>query len=365
MRIAFLIIVFMHGLIHILGFIKGFEIKEVKELTLPISKSIGLIWLIAAVLFLAFGIFQIANHRYAWLLGFIAVGVSQLLVILFWKDAKFGTIPNLIILVVSVISYGNFNFEKLTQLETSLILSQTNFSNERVISENDIEYLPESVKKWLRHSGAIGKKYMAAGKVVQQAEMKLKPDQENWFKANAVQYSTVDVPAFIWTVDVKMNDVIYFLGRDKFEGGEGEMLIKLNSLINLVDERGEKMNESTLQRFLGEMVWFPSLALSPYVTWHELNDTSAMATMEYKGTKGSGTFYFNSDGDFVRFSTLRYNGNEPDAKRFEWVLLVDQYKTFEGIKVPSRMTATWKFEKGDWTWLKLEILDIKYDENAI
>lgn len=112
------------------------------------------------------------------------------------------------------------------------------------------------------------------------------------------------------------------------------------------------------------MVWFPSLALSPYITWEERSDTSATATMEYKGTKGSGTFYFNSAGDVVKFSALRYKGNEPDAKRYPWILLVEEHNTFEGIKVPSKMTATWKLEDEDWTWLKLEILDIRYNENA-
>jgi len=62
---------------------------------------------------------------------------------------------------------------------------------------------------------------------------------------------------------------------------------------------------------------------------------------------------------------LRYKGNEADAKRYKWVLLVEEYKTFEGIKVPSRMTATWKLEKEDWTWLKLEVIDIKYNEMPV
>lgn len=127
------------------------------------------------------------------------------------------------------------------------------------------------------------------------------------------------------------------------------MLIKLNSLITIVDEQGNKMDEGSIQRYLGEMVWFPSLALSPYITWQEINETSATATMDYKGTKGSGTFYFNTEGNIIKFSALRYKGNEPDAKRYNWVLLVEEYKTFEGIKVPSKMTATWELEKADWT----------------
>tara|TARA_R110000850_G_scaffold277086_1_gene422511 strand:+ start:258004 stop:259104 length:1101 start_codon:yes stop_codon:yes gene_type:complete len=364
MKIAFLILIFIHALIHILGFLKGFGFKEVKELTLPISKTMGFVWLTATILMLTYGILQLANSRYSWAIGFIAVVVSQILIIIFWKDAKFGTIPNIIILLVSIFSYGNYHFNEFTKVETSYILSQNNLSKERVVSEEDIKELPQPVKKWLSHSGLIGKPYMHSGKVLQHAEMKLKPKQEKWYKASAIQYTTIDVPAFIWTVDVKMNPFVYFRGRDKFVDGKGEMLIKLNSLINVVDEKGEKLNEGTLQRYLGEMVWFPSLALSPYITWQEINETSATATMDYKGTKGSGTFYFNTEGNFIRFSALRYNGNEPDAKKYNWVLVVEEYKIFEGIKVPSKMTATWELENEDWTWLKLEIMDIKYNEIA-
>ncbi|WP_194778319.1 DUF6544 family protein [Pararhodonellum marinum] len=364
MRIAFFILIIFHALIHLLGFVKGYGLKEVKELTLPISKVMGFWWLTAAGFILIYGISQLFNSKYAWLIGFVAVAISQTLVFMFWKDAKFGTLPNIAILLVSLMTYGNQGFKQLVQLETNVLLSKNQIMEDRVISEDDIKELPQPVRNWLQQSGVIGRPYISVGKVIQKAEMKLKPEQDKWFKAEAVQYSTIDVPAFIWTVDVKMNGLLSFQGRDKFENGKGEMLIKLNSLFNVVNEKGFQMNESTMQRYLGEMVWFPSLALSPYITWQEVTETSATATMEYKGTKGSGTFYFNADGDFVRFSALRYKGNEANATRNEWVLLVENYKTFDGIRIPSLMTATWKLEEGDWTWLKLEIIDLKFNEQA-
>src|SRR5690606_13796804 len=98
MRIAFLLIVFLHGLIHFLGFVKGFDIADVKALTLPITKPMGTLWLLAGILFLVYGILFLMDNKFAWLLGFIAVIVSQILIVLFWKDAKFGTLPNIIIL---------------------------------------------------------------------------------------------------------------------------------------------------------------------------------------------------------------------------------------------------------------------------
>ncbi|MFN8673102.1 MAG: DUF6544 family protein [Candidatus Sericytochromatia bacterium] len=363
MRIELIIISLIHGLIHSLGFVKGFEFKEIKELSSPISKEMGILWLISSLLFLLYTSAIFFNHKYSWFIGFIAVLLSQFLIILFWKDAKFGTLPNFIILIASIISYGNYSFEKMVQLETNIILDKNKLPKEKLVSENDLNKLPYAVKKWLNSSGIIGKPYINIGKVFQKAEMKLKPEQTDWLKATAIQYSTIDNPSFIWSVSVKMNNFINFKGRDKFEDGKGNMLIKLNSIINIVNEKGTKLDEGTIQRYLGEMVWFPSLALSPYITWKEINKNTAIAIMEYKGTKCDGTFYFNNEGDFIKYTTLRYKGNKPEDKRYEWVLLVDEYKTFNGIKIPSKMKATWKLENTDWTWLKLDIIDIKYNKD--
>ncbi|RIH64330.1 hypothetical protein D1164_14645 [Mariniphaga sediminis] len=364
MKYIFIVIVLIHGLIHILGFLKGFELKEVKELTLPISRQMGVLWLTSALLFLTYCVLFLTNSKYSWFIGLVAVAISQILIIMFWKDAKFGTIPNMLILVVSIVSLSYYNFQNLVQRETNHLLSQNVSTKDKILNESDIKELPEPVKNWIRNSGAIGKPFISIGKVTQKAEMKMKAEQENWLTATAIQYTTIDNPAFIWSVDVKMNSLLNFQGRDKFENGKGEMLIKMNSLINVVNEHGEKLNEGTLQRYLGEMVWFPSLALSPHITWEQINDTTANATMSYEGNKGNGTFYFNKNGDIIKFSALRYNGNNADAKRHEWIMNISEYNTFEGIEVPSKMTATWKLPEGDWTWLKLEITDIKYNDNA-
>ncbi len=364
MKYIFVIIIIIHGLIHLLGFVKGFGFKEVKELTIPVSKSMGIVWLTATILFLAYGILYLLNSKYNWILGLVAVAASQILIITFWKDARFGTIPNIIILLVSIASFGYYQFQKHVQQETINLLNQNKIIENRIVTENDIHYLPEPVKNWLKQCGVVGKPYIYLGKVTQKAAMKMKPEQQNWMNASAIQYTTINNPAFIWTVNVKMNSFISFQGRDKFENGKGEMLIKVNSLINVVNEQDKKLNEGSMQRYLGEMVWFPSIALSPYITWEQIDDKTAKAIMTFNGTSGSGTFYFNSDGNFIKFSALRYMGNAPDAMRHEWVLLVEEYKSFEEIKVPSKMTATWKLDSKDWTWLKLEILDIAYNENA-
>ncbi len=205
MKSVFSIVVFLHGLIHSLGFIKAFDIKDIKGLTLPIPGIFGVVWLIAFILFLIYGILYLFNYRFAWLVGIIAMFISQTLVFIFWKDARFGTIPNLLILSVCIIFFGFYNFEKTVQSEFDDLINKTVITENRILSEKDIDRLPEPVKKWLIRSGAVGKPYIKIARLIQQAEMKMKPEQKEWMVASAVQYTTMDNPAFIWWVNIVEN----------------------------------------------------------------------------------------------------------------------------------------------------------------
>jgi hypothetical protein len=361
MRLVFIIITIVHALIHLLGFVKGFEFKEVKALTMPISKTAGMCWLLATVLLLFYAISFMLSHKYQWIIGFIAVVISQLLIIAFWKDAKFGTIANLMILAVVLVSFGKFQFQSMVEKETQIILRSTASNNNLLVTKQSLDTFPLPVKRWLMRSGVVDKLHTTSAKVAQTLQLKMKPDQEQWLPATATQISNLQEPAFIWNVDVKMNSLLNFYGRDKLVDGSGSMLIKLNALFNIVNETGPKISEGSMQRYLGELVWFPTLALNEHICWQAVNDTTAIATLNYGGNKVSGTFSFNAEGDFVQFSTWRYMGNEANAPRYEWVLDVRDYQFFEGFKIPSQMTATWKLPEGDWTWLKLQIDDVTYN----
>jgi hypothetical protein len=361
MRILFVIVVFIHAAIHLLGFVKGFEFKEIKALTMPISKTAGMCWLLATLLLLFYAISFIINHKQQWIVGLMAVVISQLLIIVFWKDAKFGTIANLIILVVVMVTFGKHQFQSMVEKETQIILKSNTSNNNLIVTKQSLDSLPLPVKRWLIRSGVVDRPYATSAKVVQTLQLKMKPDQQRWLQATATQFTNIQVPAFIWNVEVKMNGFLSFYGRDKLVDGNGTMLIKLNALFNIVNETGPKISEGSMQRYLGELVWFPTLALNEHISWQAVNDTTAIATLNYGGNKVSGTFSFNAEGDFVQFSTWRYMGNEANAPRYEWVLDVQDYQFFEGYKIPSQMTATWKLPEGDWTWLKLQIDDVTYN----
>jgi hypothetical protein len=195
--------------------------------------------------------------------------------------------------------------------------------------------------------------------------MKTKPDG-TWMEFTAEQYFDVENPAFVWITDVTAFPGIHLSGRDKFNDGEGEMLIKLLSLIPVVDEgKNEKMNSGTMLRFLGEICWFPAAALNHYITWNEIDANSARATFRLNNNEVTGLFTFTKNWKFYSFEAERYYGGGKDAQKEKWLIEAMSYKEFEGITVPNKCKVTWKLPEGDFNWLNLEITELEYNPQQI
>jgi hypothetical protein len=87
-----------HGSIHLLGAAKGLGLADVTQLAAPIGAGLGGVWLAAAVIAVAAGVLLLARVRWWWIVGAIAVVVSQVAIATSWADAKAGTIANVIVL---------------------------------------------------------------------------------------------------------------------------------------------------------------------------------------------------------------------------------------------------------------------------
>ncbi|MGI6225406.1 MAG: DUF6544 family protein [Peptococcales bacterium] len=354
----FIFIVGMHGLIHLMGFIKAFQLAKISQLTQDISRLAGFLWLLGTFLFLSTALVFLLKKDWWWAPGLLAVILSQILIIMHWQDAKFGTIANLIVLIPVIIGFAFWNFNLQINDETKELLME-NKNEKKIITIEMIKDLPVPVQKWLEYSEVIGKEQIHTVYLKQKGLMKLKPDQKDWLKAEAEQYFTVDKPSFIWRVNTSMNG-LPVIGRDLFKDGQGKMQIRLAGIIPVVNlANNPKLNEPTLQRYLGEIIWFPTAALSPYIKWESIDDYCAKATMSYRETTGSAVFHFDDKGKLKKFVALRYkNINDPEPK--EWVAKVVETQALNGIKVPTKLEATWMQEDGEFTWYKFEIYDLKY-----
>lgn len=363
MRITLSILIGIHGIIHLIGFFKAFGISQFNAISQPIPKTYGVFWLLAFILFATAAILFFIYSDYWWLSGFLALIISQVLIFNYWSDVKYGTIANVIILLLTIIGYSSFNFKNKINEERVRIFENSKIIKHKNLTEDAIVDLPPIVQKWLKNSGVVGKQAINNVYLGQELQLKMKPEQSDWNSGTAEQYFTIQPPAFSWNINTKMNSVLSIVGRDKFEDGKGEMMIKLLSLIPVANAKNhEKLNQATLQRYLAEIVWFPSASLSEYIKWETLDDFSARATMEYMGTEGSGVFHFDKNGNFEKFIALRYQDLNA-VKPTEWTVVATKIEERNGIKIPVECEANWELESGKWTWLKLKITNIQYNVN--
>lgn len=362
MRLFIVIIMVLHGLVHFMGFVKAFNLFEITDLTLVISKPIGVIWLICALLFLISSILVLLRKAWVWMLVIIVSIASQILILFVWNDAKFGTIPNVIFIIFALFTYATWKFNSKIDQEIDALLSHQDSTPEQTITEQMLETLPFPVQKWLKAINIVGKDSIKIAYFSQKGKMKLKPSQKDWFPSTVEQYVATEKPGFIWIVHMNMNSMIHVVGRDKFQEGKAAMTIKVGSLfpvVNMFDD--DKTNQSTLQRYLMELPWYPTAALNSYISWEEINDKSAKATMTYKGVTGSATFLFDEGGQLVKVSAMRFKDSDENAKLVECVGEVKENRIIDGFLIPSKMSITWDLDAGLFNWYQLEINDAKYN----
>lgn len=104
MKIPLLVIILIHGAIHLMGFLHLSGLYKFSEFsddfTIALApgpkKIIGWLWLVAFFGWLGLAVFIFIGANSMGLLVF-SVLISQFLIILQWKDAKFGTLANLLI----------------------------------------------------------------------------------------------------------------------------------------------------------------------------------------------------------------------------------------------------------------------------
>lgn len=363
----------MHGLIHLLGFLKEWKLSEISQLTgktlLSMSENLakvfGSLWLLSCILFLIVALLYFFKSPEWALLGWMALLLSQFLIVVYWPEAKAGTIPNLIILLVLLANWADLRFTQNGKAEVKTLLASVSDLTNEPIKEEMLGGLPTPVKNWLKKSGVVDKAQVHTVRLKQRGWMRTKSTQKNWMKVDAVQYFTIRQPAFIWLTKVQMMPGIYISGKDKFVAGKGEMLIKLWSVFTLADGKDEKIHQGALQRYLSEICWFPSAALSPYIFWEAIDQHSAKATLRYKLTEGSVVFHFTPEGDFAYVLADRYKGSGNEATLEKWRVDCKAYGEFNGIRMPVKLEVTWQLKNGDFTWYKLEIDQVEYNRSEL
>lgn len=236
--------------------------------------------------------------------------------------------------------------------------ADTNASD--IVTEDDIADLPEPVQRWLRHSNVVGREKVRTVRLKQKGFFRQGPGQP-WMPFTAEQYYTTDPPAFLWHAMVMYAGLPIIDVKDRLQCGHGNIRIKLGALITLANAKAPELDQGVLLRYLDEIMWFPSAAISPYINWSPIDANSAEATISYGDVSASAVFHFDDDGNFVDLTADRYRTVGKEFSLDKWSTPTTEQGEFHGVRIPIKGVGVWNLLEGDLAYVRLEITEIEYN----
>jgi len=272
----------------------------------------------------------------------------------------------LIVTVVIVVEIAVRNFSNAFKLKVAKLFNSQSKVERTVVTEDDIIHLPEPVQRYLRYTGIIGRQRVAFVRLKQTGAMRPKPDGK-WFPLKAEEYYTVDNPGFVWKGCMAVAPLFSATAQDMYLNGQGNMHVKLMSAINIVNAKGKEMDEASLMRYFNEMQWFPSSLVSDNVKWEAIDANSARSTLTDRGMTVSALFCFDKEGKITNFIAERGRStDEGKLVRTKWSTPISEYRTYgNGLRLPSKGEAIWHLDSGKYSYIKLEITEVDYDNPSL
>ncbi len=357
LKYIFAFLLFAHGLIHLMGFAKAFGYGNITQLTREISKPTGVLWFITALLFSVTAILFLLKKESWPYVAFFAVVISQILIVTVWKEAKFGTIANIIVAVVAITAWSSQQFEAtfIKDVKSDLLKSSTIQTD--LLTEADIQSLPSLVQKYIRYSGAVNKPKVKNMKIVFDGEMREKG--KDYFKFTSVQYNFFDDPARLFFMKAKIAGAPV-PGYHCYQNGSATMQIKLLGIFNVVNIRGLIMNKAETVTVFNDMcLMAPAALIDKRIEWTIIDSLSAKATFTNGVNRIAATLYFNELGQLINFiSDDRY---AVDSKQYRFSTPVKNYVEKDGRKIMSYGETIWHYPDGEFVYGKFTLKEILYN----
>jgi len=345
-----------------MGFAKAFNYGNITQLTRTISKPTGIIWLLAASVCILAALQFLLNKELWWLTAAAALLVSQYLVFTSWHDARFGSIMNFILLIAVIVGYCTWNFSSSFQKEVKAALAQTAVSSADLLTEVDIQQLPEPVKKYIRYTGMIGKPKLKNFRIEFEGGIR-KDEQVAWMPFTSKQYNFIDASARLFFMEATMKH-LPVAGFHSFKNGEAFMDIRLFSLFKVQYQSGKEMGIAETVTFFNDICCMaPAALIDKRIQWLQDSSNTVKAVFTNNNISITARLFFNDRGELVNFiSDDRYAVSENNISRqIRWSTPLKDYKMINGFKLAGYAETIYNYPEGDFCYGNFKLISIKYN----
>jgi hypothetical protein len=368
MRLVFVVVMLVHGLIHLMGFVKAFGFARLPQLTRPISRSLGLVWLLACVLMIAAAATHLWAPHWFWIVGMVAVVASQVVIVTSWRDARFGSLANMVVLVGVALGFAAWGptsqwREYQDQARAGLALAPP----AQAVREEELRALPEPVQKYLRLTGAVGQPRVHNFKATWKGRIRASASEE-WMPFHAEQYNFYgQLPSRLFFMQATMKHLpVTVLHR--FVGDAATFRVRPLSAFTLVFAKGPEMNRSeTVTLFNDLCLLAPSMLLDDSIRWEPIDAHAARAHYTRGNETITADLRFNDAGELVDFLSDDRSAASTDGTTFarqRWTTPVRDYQSFGPRRTFTRGEARWEPPAGAFAYAELELQSLAYNVMA-
>lgn len=356
----------VHGLLHLAGFSKAFDIGISVQLKSEISPMAGVFWLLASFLFITSVTLKVFDINYWWICVLVALLLSQVLIFTAWHDAKYGTILNLIFLIIIIPFGAASQFESKFKNDVEDQLAKSLSTSDSVLTEDDIQSLPEPVKKYIRHAGAIGQPKVNNFNVQFSGEFR-QDEHSEWMPFTSAQFNFTDVSTRLFFMSASMKH-LPVAGYHAYKNGKASMDIRLLSLFQVQYHAGNEMNITETVTFFNDMVCLaPATLIDKRITWSKVEGNKVNAFFTVGDKTISASLYFNDKGELINFISDDRYATLPDGtmKKFTWSTPIHAYKKINGFNLPAEADVIYAYPKGDFCYGKFTTQNVKYNVHKV
>lgn len=366
----------VHGLIHVAGFVKAFGLADLASLSGPVSHAAGVGWLVAAIALGLTAWARWAERDAFWVVGLVAVAVSQTMIVTAWGDAWAGTFPNVVILAAVVYGFAARGPWSFSARHRAAVASRPAPAEAPpALTEADLAGLPEPVATHIRRSGAVGRPRVWGFAARLRGRIRRLP-ADAWMPFEAEQRNDVRDGSRFFLLDARRSGVpvdVYHA----FADGSATMRVRLLSLVPVADARGPEMDRSETVTLFNDLCLFaPAGLVDADVRWvtdeggggGDEGVGEAAGTRRVVGDFTAGvhtvraTLVFDDAGDLVDFVSDDRLAASEDGRSFtpmRWSTPVRGHRVHGGYRAFARGEGRWHAPAGSFAYLELELLELR------
>ena len=365
MKPLFALLLVVHGAIHLLGSAKGFGLAELPQLAQPISRPLALAWLTAALLFLATAAALWVAPRWWWAIGAAAIVVSQGVIATAWRDARFGTVANVIALVGVVVGslLAGPTSARAAYAREVARTAPTDAATAPPVTEADLTPLPEPVQRWLRYSGAVGRPRVRRFRVHFHGRIRGGPDAA-WMAFTGEQVNGYGPSTRLFLMDATMKG-LPVQAYHRFVGRSARMDVTAVGLARVAAASGPVLDRSETVTLLNDMcVFAPEALLDADVRWTPVDARRADVAYTREGITVRARLVVDDAGALVDFVSDDRAMSSPDGRSatpLRWSTPLHDHHDVGGRRLMRRGAGVWHAPAGPFTYLELVLDSIAYE----